>query len=57
MKKLTSLALAVVSTMFLFAGATHAAEKLDPLAHESMPAVSDTNPPQLPMPCLNNDPE
>ncbi len=57
MKKLTSLALAVVSTMFLFAGATQAAEKLDPLARDSMPAVSATNPPQLPMPCDVNDPE
>jgi hypothetical protein len=57
MKKLTSLVLAVVSTMFLFAGATHAAEKLDPLAHESMPAVSDTTPPQLSGPCGSIDPE
>jgi hypothetical protein len=57
MKKLTSLALAVVSTMFLFAGAIHAAEKLDPLAHDSMPTVSATNPPQLPMPCGTGDPE
>jgi hypothetical protein len=57
MKKLTSLGLAVVSTMFLLAGATHAAEKLDPLAHDAMPAVSDANPPQLTMPCGTSDPE
>jgi hypothetical protein len=43
--------------MFLFAGATHAAEKLDPLAHESMPAVSDTTPPQMSGPCGSIDPE
>jgi hypothetical protein len=56
MKKLTSLALAVVSTMLLLSGATRAAEKLDPLARESMPAVSATNPPQMNPPCVI-DPE
>jgi hypothetical protein len=35
MKKTVSLLLAVVSTMFLFAGATRAAEKFDQLAASS----------------------
>jgi hypothetical protein len=41
MKKLTSLILAVVSTMFLFVGATKAAEKFDSTARCALPAIAD----------------
>jgi len=41
MKKITSLVLAMVSAMLLVAGATQAAEKLDPLAHSSAQSVSN----------------
>jgi hypothetical protein len=40
MKKITSMLLAVVSTIFLFAGATQAAEKFDGLARTATPTVS-----------------
>ena len=40
MKKITSLILAVVSTMFLFVGATKAAEKFDATARSALPAIA-----------------
>jgi len=56
MKKLTSLALAMVSTMLLVTGATQAAEKLDPLAQSAVPSVS--NPAEMipGSPCLIMEP-
>jgi hypothetical protein len=40
MKKITSLFFAVVSTMFLIAGAAKAAEKFDTTNHDKMPALT-----------------
>lgn len=42
MKKLISFALAVASTMFLFAGATQAAEKFDTLGSDKAASLSGT---------------
>ena len=52
MKKLTSLALAMVSTMLLVTGATRAAEKFDVLAQPANPAASDTGTPSPAGPCV-----
>ena len=40
MKKLFSLLLAVASTMFLFAGATQAAEKFDTMGTDKAPSLT-----------------
>jgi hypothetical protein len=51
MKKLTSLTLAVVSTMFLAVGATHAAEKFDALSQSTI-TTGATHDEQMPiLPC------
>jgi hypothetical protein len=42
MKKLLSLLLAVASTMFLFAGATQAAEKFDTLGSDKAASLTGT---------------
>lgn len=60
MKKLISLTFAVVSTTFLFVGATQAAEKFDILAQSSAPSISgklseDQAPPCIVVP--DKDPE
>jgi hypothetical protein len=57
MKKLTSLVLAVVSTMFLFAGATQAAEKFDSLARSAVPAISGSQDSMPDLPCVGNPDE
>jgi hypothetical protein len=40
MKKITSFLFAMVSTMFLFAGATRAAEKFDGLVRSEAPVIT-----------------
>ena len=52
MKKITSLILAVVSTMFLFVGATKAAEKLDTLVPAGPQAISDSAALSSALPCV-----
>jgi len=56
MKKLTSLVLAMVSAMLLVAGATQAAEKLDPLANVAAQAVSNGDVMLPSPPCQIQDP-
>ena len=55
MKKLTSLVLAVVSTMFLFAGATQAAEKFDALGRSTVPSISGPTSDMPGVPCIVPD--
>lgn len=55
MKKLISLTFAMVSTMFLFVGATQAAEKFDGLAQSSTPMVSAAATDLPPLPCIIPD--
>ena len=55
MKKLTSLILAVVSTMFLFAGATKAAEKFDSIAHAARPVLAESVDGLAALPCCIPD--
>jgi hypothetical protein len=52
MKKLTSLIFAMVSTMFLFVGATQAAEKLDALAPVGPQAISESVALASALPCI-----
>ena len=52
MKKVTSLIFAVVSTMFLFVGATRAAEKFDPIKHSTATVITGMATDELlPPPC------
>lgn len=51
MKKLISLTFAMVSTMFLFVGATQAAEKFDGLAQGSSHTLVSAAPDLPPAPC------
>jgi len=53
MKKITSLLLALFSTLFLAVGATHAAESFDALGHAKNTTVSDTVMDGPGMPCVN----
>jgi hypothetical protein len=55
MKKSISLLFAVVSTTFLFVGATQAAEKFDALATETTPASSDVESNLPPPPCMGDE--
>jgi hypothetical protein len=55
MKKLISLSLAVISTVLLVSGATHAAEKFDSLAATSTPSNSDLNTTAPGAPCIVGD--
>ncbi|MBC7368828.1 MAG: hypothetical protein H7343_18790 [Undibacterium sp.] len=52
MKKLVSLILAVVSTMLLVTGATHAAEKFDPLAEAAKPSATNFSAQAPSAPCI-----
>lgn len=53
MKKLTSLALAMVSTMLLVTGATRAAEKFDPSAKGMTPMDAESVARSSTLPCEN----
>jgi len=55
MKKLLSLLLAVASTMFLFVGATQAAEKFDTLSNAKESALSGTVMDGPTFPCATDD--
>ena len=55
MKKLVSLVFAVVSTMFLFAGATQAAEKFDTIGRSATPALTGSVMDGPALPCGNPD--
>lgn len=60
MKKIISLTFAVVSTTFLFVGATQAAEKFDGLARSAVPTIASMPSEGPSMPCSSDpgqDPE
>ena len=57
MKKLVSLVFAVVSTMFLFAGATQAAEKFDTLSAGKASNLTGSVMDGPSMPCIGNPDE
>jgi hypothetical protein len=55
MKKLLSLLLAVASTMFLFVGATQAAEKFDTIGNGKSASLSSTLMEGPGLPCVTPD--
>lgn len=55
MKKLISLFFAVVSTTFLFVGATQAAEKFDVIGRSATPAIAGSLTDGPTMPCQSQD--
>lgn len=57
MKKLVSLLFAIVSTMFLFAGATQAAEKFDTITDGKVSNLNGSVMDGPSMPCIGNPEE